>query len=175
MFVSFSCCVSIMSNEKPKGLLNFGKCGQGHGNIQRLNARHFKIIDYCLAGKTHVEIAGILQMTARSVGLVVNSSSFQHELALRREVLNEKIDDKILSDIDAVQENLNQAVLSAAKKLIGLMDSGEEGIALRAASTVLDRGGYPAVTKTIGSVTGTIGIDKKAAKLIRESLKMDKD
>lgn len=53
-------------------------------NIIKLNARHYKILDYCVAGLTVHQIAEKLTVSTRLIELVVNSPSFQHELAIRR-------------------------------------------------------------------------------------------
>ena len=165
----------MVDKEEKEKTLDMGPCGLGHGNVQRLNGRHYQIIDLVLLGKRAVDIAKIVGMTARSVGLVIHSPSFQHELSMRRDTINEQVNKNIVDNIDDTAEELKKAGLEAARKLIGGLASSDEGIVFRSAADILDRTGYPKMTKSIGALSTNIGIDEKSASLIAESLKMDKE
>ena len=119
----------------------------GNNPLQSLNPRHYKILDLYLAGLKKVEIAERLDMTAKQVGIITNSPNFQHELALRMARINELSDAKLASQIDEVTSTLKRATLEAAEKIIGKMDSIEEGISFKAACEVLDRGGFPKASR----------------------------
>ena len=147
----------------------------GHGEVQKLNSRHFTIIDRCLRGKTVAEIAKELGMHPRTISIIIKSPQFQHELGMRREEINEIANVDIATDNDEVAETLKKAGLDAARKLIGGLDSEDESIKFKSATDILDRTGYPKFTKQVGNSVATIVLDDKAAKLIVESLKMDEE
>ncbi len=148
----------------------------GYGVVQRMNPRHFKILECILRGMTDKQIGEKLEMVARSIGLIRNSPQFQHELAMRKVKIDELVNINIANEVDEVAKALKEAGLRAAQKLIGCLDSGDANILLKASSDILDRAGYPKVTKTNATVAlATISIDKEIGDRIIETFNMDKD
>lgn len=112
-------------------------------SVIRLTPRHLKILDYCVEGLCPKDIAIKLGMTARQVGIVVNSGSFQHQLAIRRKAFEEDIDQKLAVKEIQAADILKNASADAAKTLVGVMKLGSEGNRLRSAEAILDRSGNP--------------------------------
>lgn len=143
-------------------------------DIQKLNDRHFKIIDLLLAGHTKNDIAQKLGMGVAYISTITNSPQFQHELALRRSRLEDVKNEKLAERrIDPVTETLKKGALRAAERLVNNIESHSENVAHRAATEILDRTGYQkheAVDVTSKSVS--INISAKDAQVIQETLRM---
>ena len=142
--------------------------------IQLMTPRHFKILDYVLEGLTTSTIAKNLNMSYSQVQIVIRSQLFQHQLSIRRHQYEEKQAENAANAIDDVKEALQQSALSAANKLILGIDSINENIALKSATEILDRTGYPKEQKMSGSETNTqIIINAADFSILNESLKLD--
>ena len=142
-------------------------------NIQKLTARHFKILDMCVAGINPLEISKQLGMSARQISTIVNSPSFAHQFAVRRESV-EKIQAENQSDeIDEVKRVLTESALDAANKLIGGLSSQDEKINLKSAVEILDRTGYPKEQKISGPEAATqVIINTKDLNILQESFNL---
>ena len=143
---------------------------KSHPDIQRLNARHFKILELCLLGWMPSQIAKHLEMTRCAVSIIVNSPSFQHQLAMRRKAVNEGFDKKIIEDDLKADEILKQSARDAASKLVGHLANADDKISIRAAESILDRSGCPKQTVQKGA-QHSIGVsilisDKEANRLV---------
>lgn len=143
-------------------------------DVVKLTPRHYKILDYCVAGLTAPLIAQKLDMTSNRVGIIMASPSFQHQLSLRRSCEEETQAEHNASIIDETRKLLQDNTKAAAQKLIDGMSSGDERIQVKSASEVLDRGGYPKEQKIAGMENRTqIIINSSDLSNITESLKLD--
>ena len=115
--------------------------------VQKLNPRHYQILDLFLAGLQKVQIAERLNMSPMQISIITNSPTFQHELAIRRARIDELSDIKLASSNNEVSSTLKEATLKAAKKLIEKMDTGDDNMEFKASCEVLDRGGFPKATR----------------------------
>ena len=140
----------------------------------KLNVRHQQILDCCLAGYKQKDIATRLQMSACQVNLIVNAPNFQHELAIRREVLQTVKTERLsMQDEDPVVSQLKQGALSAASTLVaGLVDESAT-IRTKSAGEILDRAGYGKVTKIDANIKQAVVVLKsEEAKALNDTLKM---
>ena len=141
--------------------------------IQKLSARHYKILELCLRGWTGKDIAEHLNMGAQQVSIVINSSSFQYQLAERRSKLNDRVDQDIVEGTAKVDEAIARHTMAAVDRLGLVVIAGKDGDAIRAADSILDRGGHARVQKT-EQRSVSVTIDAKDAALIAETMEMDK-
>jgi len=148
---------------------------QNSNHIETLNPRHFRILDLCLQGKTAKQTSDILQMSYNQVMNIMHSPNFQHELSLRRVKIEDKMDTNIADAKDTVNDVLKQAALNAANNLINGLNSKDDSIVFRSATDILDRTGYPKVTKNLGGTVAAIVISKDDAERIAESMDLDKN
>jgi hypothetical protein len=140
--------------------------------VQRLLPRHARIKDLTALGVSPSDIASQLSMTTRNVYNIINSPSFQHELSLTRSSIDSSITETLSRQADDVATIIAAQTRRAAERLGILIDSADEAIALRAAADVLDRGGYPKLTKSDNTTRSSILIDDAQAATISESLLM---
>ncbi len=141
--------------------------------IQKLSARHYKILELCLRGWTGQAIAEHLNMGAQQVSIVINSPSFQYQLAERRSKLNDRVDQDIVEQTAKVDDAIAKYTMAAVDRLGFVVKAGKDGDAIRAADSILDRGGHARVQKT-EQKSISVTIDAKDAALIAETLEMDK-
>jgi hypothetical protein len=142
----------------------------------KFNQRHLQILDAYLAGKKGVDIARALNMTQAQVSLIINSPTFQHELALRRASIAEKQDvfiaQKSTQD-DPVVEKLKKEALTAANRLALNLCDMNGNVANKAACEILDRAGYAPTKKLeVNEKSLQVVINASDASLIAESLRM---
>lgn len=142
--------------------------------IQQLNERHFRILDFTLEGKSPTQIAELLDMTPVGIITVQKSPSFQHELAIRRKHIAETHDENIaLHREDKALEKLKDSALAAATRISAEVNSANAGIALRASESILDRIGIGKVDKhQIEEKSVSINVSTTDAALIAETLRM---
>ena len=134
--------------------------------IKKLLPRHYKIMDLLLLGKKQKEIARILDLSEQAVSSIVNSPVFKLEIPNREfEVKNTSIDGE-----DTPAELLRRATIDSARRLCMLLDSEDERVVLHTAKDILDRGGYPKVTKTTNVNDSTVVIDDRTARRIEQTL-----
>lgn len=141
--------------------------------IQKLSARHYKILELCLRGWIVKDIAEHCDMSAQQVSDVVNSPSFQYQVAQRRSKLDDVVDSDIVEQTQKVDQAIAKHTMAAVNRLGLVISAGKDGDAIRAADSVLDRGGHARVQKT-EQRSVSITIDAEDAKLIAETMKMDK-
>jgi len=89
--------------------------------VKRLSHVHMAIVEMALAGATRNEIASAMGRTPESVGLIIRSPLFQHELARRRDEQQKVIDGEASGTINHARKTLAEATQSAAEKLISVM------------------------------------------------------
>ncbi len=141
--------------------------------IQQLSARHYKIVELCLRGWVPKAIAEHLDMSQQQVSNVINSSSFQYQLAERRAKLNDRQDQDIVEQTQKVDDAIAGHTMAAVGRLGLIVTAGKDGDAIRAADSILDRSGHARVQKTENKSV-SVTIDAKDAALIAQTLEMDK-
>lgn len=145
-----------------------------HNKIKKLNSRHFKILDLCILGKTTNQIAELLGMKRAQINLIINAPNFQHELAMRRERFEEQQFDEIKNNEDEVANTLREGAIAAAEKLVLGIDSPDDTLAIRSATEILDRTGYPKTQRVDGAAKTVVVINNSDADRLRESLELDR-
>lgn len=144
--------------------------------VQSLNQRHYKMLDLALAGLNGKTIADRLDMSPQQVYTVINSPSFQHELAIRRSSISEQVDNTIVSETVDAMKVLKDNTVKAARTLVGQLDSEKEEIAQKSAMDILDRAGFPKVSKNNNTnLAAVVCIDAETAMLLKETLLMETD
>ena len=144
-------------------------------SITKLTPRHNKMLDYCIEGLQIKQIAEKLNMTPRMVGIVVNSGSFQHELALRRKAFADDHDEKLAeTEISDAANILQQHAAAAAKQLVDGLRSPSESLAIRSAESILDRTGLVKITRQESPDKPIINISREDLILLRDTLKLEK-
>lgn len=143
--------------------------------IQKLNARHYGILEKCLRGWTAKAISEHYGMSQGQVSVVINSSSFQYQLAERRAKLNDRQDQDIVEQTKVVDDAIAGHTMAAIGRLGFVVNNpkSRDGDAIRAADSILDRGGHARVQKT-ESKSVSVTIDAEDAKLIAETMGMDR-
>lgn len=142
--------------------------------IQQLNPRHYKILEFVLTGLTNKQIAERLDVSPQMISIVINSPSFQHEVVLRREKIESMQNQQIVESDKNVVDAIKEGTRNAVDKLLSSINSPDENIAIRASVEILDRGGFPKVSK-IESKNLTVVMDADMLKLLQETIVMDKD
>lgn len=148
---------------------------------RNLNTRHLKMVDMKLRGVAVAEIASNLGMSVAQVSIICNSASFQHELSTRQQkvevITNDKIAeakaDAVLA-MDEVQSSIKRGTIEAVKRVVGLISSEDDSLALKASTEILDRGGYPRVQRN-DNRSVVVSISSVDAKILQETLLMDSD
>ena len=141
--------------------------------IQKLSPRHFEILDKHLAGVSNKDIASELGITPQMVTILVNSPNFQHELALRRGVVEGLKNERLADTTDPAVELLRANALRAAEKLVSGLDEESFAIRKNSATEILDRVGVGKVQKIDANVkSAVIHLDKDDISAITETLKM---
>lgn len=143
-------------------------------DLKKLNPRHFKMLEFCLRGWTNKQIADHLDMTSGNVSIVVNSSSFQHELATRRSTIDDLSNQQIVESDQDVTDAIRESTMEAVERIVGCIHSDDENVAIRASTEMLDRGGFPKVSK-IESKNLSVVMDANMMKIMKETIAMDKD
>lgn len=143
-------------------------------SLEKLNPRHFKILDLCVLGWTISDIAKHLGMANSTISTITNSPSFQHEFAIRREKYEEQFDSKSVDNINDVTDALKAGALSAANKLVSSLNSSDAALGLRSATEILDRTGHPKTQRTEGTGPAVVVINSLDASRLSETLNMDK-
>jgi len=143
--------------------------------IQKLSSRHFKIIELCLRGWIPKQIAEHLGMSAQQVSNIVNSESFQYQISERRARLDDIVDQDIVDSTNKVDEAIAKHTMRAVERLGYIVNSpnAKDSDAIRAADSILDRGGHARVQKT-EQRSVSVTIDAKDAALIKETMEMDR-
>lgn len=141
-------------------------------NLERLMPRHFAILDLVLLGKTNQEIAQIQGLTKNYVASIVNSPTFQHELALRKtQQTDSRIESKEKID-KSVSEFLQSRAMAAAKSLSSGLKDANPTIRLKSAIELLDRSGYPKQTIVQQTNTNVVVMDKETLDRIDNTIQL---
>ena len=149
----------------------------GYQSVIQLTPRHYKILDFAIAGLNASSIAERLSMSRGQVSLILASPSFQHQFAIRRQAEEDSQANSNASHIDEVKEELQSSALAAAKKLISGLDSVDEKISMKSATELLDRTGYPKeqhISADMSNQTQII-IGKDEFDVLNESLNIDEE
>jgi len=128
-------------------------------------------MDLDLRGLGSSEIARQLEMTPSHVSIITNSGPYQHEISIRRAQLDAMNAQRIVDSNDEVASAIREKTLAAARRLGLVIDTGKDNDAIRAAEAILDRGGYPRVTKTEDKSV-RINIDAADLARLTETLEM---
>jgi len=145
--------------------------------VEKLNGRHYKILDLRVEGWTVQQIADHLGMHRNQVSIVLNSPTFEHEFALRRARREETVDIESAVGVDEVQKALQEGAREAAQKLVRTVKNptATDRDACHAAEAILDRTGYPKTQRQEGGGSQQIvvvGADK--LEKLTEALEMDR-
>ena len=137
-------------------------------------------MDFVIQGLKSGMIAERLNLTLPYVSTIINAPQFQHQLAIRREKIENEIDSGVISHKqEAVNASIEaERVLRAhakqtAENLVRLVDGDKEPISLRASQDLLDRVG-PQKRTGVDVASTVVNIDMEAAILIKETIEMDK-
>ena len=143
-------------------------------SIQQLNPRHYKILEFYLRGWTNKQIADNLNITPCNVSVVTRGQSFQHEVAMRRAQLEDMSNQSIVSSDQEVTDAIREGTKSAVDRILGCIHSKDENVAIRASTEILDRGGFPKVSK-IESKSLSVVMNAEDLVKLKEAMAMDKD
>lgn len=143
-------------------------------SIKKLTPRHLKICDYCIEGLTPKQIAEKLSMSARAIGIVVNSPAFQHQLALRRKSFEDSIDERLSDEEVTAATILKKAGAKAASSLVLGLEAQSEALRIRSAESILDRSGTVKPGRLEDSSNQPIiHITKEDLQLLNETLQLE--
>lgn len=143
--------------------------------IQQLNPRHYKILDLSLDGLSNIDIATAVGMSKEAISLIINSPSFQHELAMRRAVRDHQSDNNAAAGHTAnpALKALQEGALQAARRLVIAVSDPSPTVAIKASDSILDRVGIGKVEKQeISQRSVSINITADDAAAITETIKM---
>jgi len=133
-----------------------------------------KMLDYIIQGLKPSQIAERLGLTLSYVSTVTNSPNFQHQLSIRRAKFEDELDDRVIVSEREAVDVLRESARKAAEKMVALVDSPSDAIALRSSSDIMDRVGPHKQQRNVSEKTSNIVIlDEKAALLIHETLMME--
>jgi len=151
--------------------------------LQKLLPRHYAIIDLFLDGNLSIsQIAShpSVQLTTAAIRNIRNSPTFQHELSLRRSQRNALHDELDVRD-DISKQNLTAQIIEenteqAAEKIVELLSSHDDSIQLRSAAELLDRGGFPKLSKMENSVKAAVVVlSKEDLHRIERTINLDNE
>ena len=81
------------------------------------------------------------------------------------------MEEQIIKTQDDVNEEIKKATLAAARRLSALVDDDNPAVARQAANDILDRGGYPKVSRQENQNESTLVVDNEQAELLALTLK----
>ena len=144
--------------------------------MEQLTPRAYEIIDLAIQGLRSGAIAKRLELTHPYVCTIMSAPNFQHQLAMRREKLSDKIDDKIVNTTVEAGNVLKENAIRAANKMVDLLDNESAPIQQKAASEILDRTGIAKqLTSSSTLQQQVVIVDEKSAMIIKETLMIEKD
>lgn len=147
--------------------------------LTSLSPRHLRMMDYILAGWQYTEIAKVMNCTTQNIYITKKQRIFQDELAQRRAILDDKVQDGLsnsVSNSEYINKTLSDGARKAAEKLCSFVDGTEEcspSIARQSASDILDRAGYPKVTKTENTQNTIFVLDADDLARIEKTIELD--
>jgi len=106
---------------------------------QRLLPQHHTMIEYALQGLGVKEIAQTMGYSPQGVGSVMACAIFQDELARKRAKLEKVQHQVVASTVVQARDRLHGAAVTAADKLITLVQSKNENVAMKAIDSILNR------------------------------------
>jgi len=124
-----------------------------------------------MSGKNFREISDITGSSYRQVANVCNSPKFQNAEALRRDVVEDRVEEEIIKEKNSVMEVIKKNTLDAVERLVELMNDENVAVSRQAANDILDRGGYPKVSRQENQNESTLVVDSEQAKLLELALK----
>ena len=142
-----------------------------HSVIQRLLPRHLKIMDLHLEGITYDDIASRVGLKKRQVANIINSPVFQSSLSLRRSKIEDSVNEEIIKTNESVLDVLKENTLAAVDKLVDLMSSENDSVARQSANDILDRGGFPKVSRQENDTSTTLILEDDQASILALTLK----
>lgn len=145
-------------------------------HAEQLTPRAAQIMDFAIQGLTSGQIAKRIDLSHPYICTIMSAPNFQHQLAIRREKLEERIDDKVANATVEAGTVLKEKAVKAAERLVELVDSENDPLALRASESVLDRVGVS--KKTDGGIKlnqQIVIVDDKVARRIQETLEMERN
>jgi len=143
-------------------------------HMEQLTPRAADMLDLRIQGLTSGQIAQRLNLSHPYVCSVMGAPNFQHMLSVRREKLENRIDDKVANATVEAADVLKEHAVQAAKNLVEIADSSKTPIALRANESVLDRVGVS--KKSDGGIKMAqqiVIIDNDTARVIQETMRME--
>jgi hypothetical protein len=138
-------------------------------------------MDYLLAGWKLVDIASTMKCTTQNLQDLKKSRIFQDELAQRRAILTANVEQTLsvaCSDQEYVNQRLMEGTRKAVDKLLEFVgdDSGcSNAVARQAASDLLDRGGFPKLTKTENTQNTIFVMDTEDLERIKKTMELDSE
>jgi hypothetical protein len=136
-------------------------------------------MDYLIAGWKLVDIAGAMKCTTAALQAIKSSPIFQDEIAQRRAILNDSVT-STLSETISVQEHVNAQLAEGCKlavdkllQFVGPDADCSNAIARQSASDLLDRGGFPKLTKTENTQNTIFVLDQDDLARIENTISLD--
>jgi predicted transcriptional regulator len=146
-------------------------------HLEQLTPRATQIMDLAIQGLTSGDIAKRLGLSHPYICQIMGAANFQHSLAVRRERLEERLDDKITNAAVEAADVLKEHAVQAAKNLVAMADGNASPIALRANESVLDRVGVSRKVDGRGGAAAAaiVIIDNDTARVIQETLAIEEE
>lgn len=147
--------------------------------LQTLSNRHLRIMDYLIAGWKLTSIAKAMKCTTQNLQDIKNSRIFVDELAQKRAILDQQVNQALantVSDQEYVNERLSKGTRDAVDRLCGFVEDGHscsDAIARQSASDILDRGGFPKLTKTENTQSTIFVLDNDDLDRLQATIEMD--
>ena len=138
--------------------------------IARMLPRHFKMLELAIEGYGAKEIAQALDCTPQSVSLVMRSPLFQSEIARRRDMREKVQDDVAASTVVEARAKLDSLAVEAVDVQGKLLNSEDDGVALRASDSILKR-----VLDTHDGVEGAVNLSVESLQILQLSVRESSD
>jgi DNA-binding CsgD family transcriptional regulator len=113
--------------------------GKLRGQLTRLMPRHARVLEMSLAGRSNRDIAEELGITAKLVGMIVNNPLAKHDMEKQSREKKEIASEETLRREVNAQAVLSGNATKAAERMVALVDSDNERVALNSAMAVYDR------------------------------------
>ena len=140
--------------------------------MEKLTPRSFQIIDLVVQGVKSGQIAKRLSLSHAYVSQIMSAPQFQHQLAMRREKVQDRMDGQIVDSTIEASNKLKKHAIDAANKMVELLDNGSANLQKSAAAEILDRTGVKTDDKA-QVAAAVIVIDDKSAAVIKQALLTD--
>lgn len=141
--------------------------------LKRLQAKHQRIVELTLEGMSSKKIATEVGLTPQGVQVIQGSPVFQGELARRQESRVEAVVEEtsaIRARRAGAKAILEEAAGDAAQTQVNLLESSDLSVRQRSAMDILDRTGFPKVTKAeVSSQSLTVSVSEVGLKRLMEA------